>query len=221
MDIIQTQRMTQTDSPLEGNSKKITLMEKEIQPYLDLFMEQFAQMGAEAKKFTRSILSVEKYEKKEFVFKSGEVQKDIGFVCRGLVRKYYVDNRGNKLTTGFISEKGYATDYPSFIRQKPSKYYIECLEPSIIIKMTYEKLQEAYQQHKDSEMYGRLVAEKVLTRETDRVESFLFETAEERYLNFIDQNKEISNRISLTHLASYLGIERQSLSRIRSKLAKN
>jgi CRP/FNR family transcriptional regulator len=195
-------------------------MEKEIQHYFDLFMEQFTQMGVEAKKFTRSILIIKEYDKKEFVFKSDEVQKNIGYVSQGLLRKYYVDDKGNKITTGFISEKDYATDYPSFIRQKPTKYHIECLEKSIIIEMSYEKLQEAYQKHKDSEMYGRLIAEKVLTRETDRIESFLFETAEERYLNFINQNKGIINRISLSHLSSYLGIKRQSLSRIRSKIAK-
>lgn len=195
-------------------------MEKEKQHYFDLFMEQFTQMDVEAKKFTRSILIIKEYDKKEFVFKSGEVQKNIGYVSQGLLRKYYVDDKGNKITTSFISEKGYSTDYPSFVRQKPTKYHIECLEKSIIIEMSYEKLQEAYQKHKDSEMYGRLIAEKVLTRETDRIESFLFETAEERYLNFINQNKGIINRISLSHLSSFLGIKRQSLSRIRSKIAE-
>ena len=69
-------------------------------------------------------------------------------------------------------------------------------------------------------MYGRLIAEHVLTVQTDRVESFLFENAEERYLNFIEQNRDIINRISLSHLASHLGIERQSLSRIRSRIAR-
>lgn len=196
-------------------------MEKEANTYLNLFMEQFPLLSPEAKKFTRSILTLERYDKKEFLFRSGEVQKEVCYICQGFIRKYYINEKGSEIITGFSSENDYATDYPSFLRQKPSKYHIECLEPSIIVKMPYEKLQEAYRKHKDSEMYGRLVAEKVLTRETDRVESFLFESAEERYLNFIDQNKEISNRISLTHLASFLGIERQSLSRIRSKLAKN
>lgn len=195
-------------------------MEKEFQPYFDLFMQQFPQMDLEAKKFTRSILIIKKYDKKEFLFKSGEVQKEIGYVCQGLMRKYYINEKGNKITTGFINEKGYATDYPSFIRQIPSKYYIECLEPSMVVKMPYDKVQEAYRKYKDSEMYGRLIAEIVLTRETDRVESFLFENAEERYLKFMDQNKDIINRISLSHLSSYLGIERQSLSRIRTNIAK-
>lgn len=195
-------------------------MEKEIQHYFDLFMKQFPHLNPEAKKFTRSILIIKSYNRKEYLFKSGEVQKELGYVCEGLMRKFYVNEKGKKITTGFTSENEYATDYPSFLRQKPSKYYIECLEPSVIIKMPYDKLQEAYFKYKANEMYGRIMAEKVLTRETDRVESFLFQSAEEKYLNFIDQNKNIFNRISLSHLSSYLGIERQTLSRIRSKIAK-
>lgn len=195
-------------------------MEKEIQPYFDLFMEQFPLLSLEAKQYTRSSLTIGKYKKQEFLYKSGEIQKEVGFVCEGLLRKYYINEKGSEIITGFISEKNYATDYPSFLRQKPSNYHIQCLEKTIIVNLPYEKLQKAYSSHKGNEMYGRLVAEKVLTRETDRVESLLFENAEERYLNFIAANKDLMNRISLTHLASYLGMERQSLTRIRSKLAK-
>ncbi len=97
---------------------------------------------------------------------------------------------------------------------------MECLEPCIIIALKYKDIQEGYDKFKSNERYGRLIAEKVLTIQTDRVESFLFETAEERYLNFIKDHPGLINRISLTHLSSYLGIERQSLSRIRSKIAK-
>lgn len=196
-------------------------MKNKEEYYFEMFMEQFSQMGSEPKKFTREILNIKQFDKKEFVFECGEVQKEIGFICKGLARKYYIDDKGNQITTGFISEKQYVTDYPSFIRQKKTKYYIECLESSIIVMLPYEKLQEAYRNYKDSEMYGRLVAEYVLTREIDRVESFLFKTAEERYLNFISQNQNIMHRISLTHLSSFLGIKRQSLTRIRSKLLKS
>lgn len=214
-------RIIQHKNKLKIQTKiNMTETEKIKKSYFDLFMEQFPSLSLEAKKFTRSFLTIEYYKKREFLFKRGEVQKEIGYVCEGLLRKFYVNEKGSEIITGFSKEKEYATDYPSFLRQKPSKYYLQFLEPSVIVKIPHNKLQEAYQLHKGNEMYGRLAAEKVLTRETDRVESLLFETAEERYLNFLEKNKNIINRISLTHLASYLGIERQSLSRIRSNLAK-
>ena len=195
-------------------------MKQDFKKYIESYIELFPDLNSEEVAFLKSYLTIEEYSKKNFLFKSGEVQKEIGFICKGLLRRYYINEKGNKITTGFINENKYATDYPAFIRQIPSKYFIECLEPSIIIKLPYDKIQEGYDKFKRSEMYGRLIAEYVLTVQTDRVESFLFKNAEERYLDFIQQNKDIINRISLSHLASYLGIERQSLSRIRSKLTK-
>lgn len=195
-------------------------MEQEFKEYIQAYLKLFPDLNSEELSFVSSYLTIEKYAKKDFLFKSGEVQKEVGFVCKGLLRRYYINDEGNKITTGFINENKYATDYPAFIRQKPSKYFIECLEPSVIIKLSYDKIQEGYRKFKVSEMYGRLIAEYVLTVQTDRVESFLFENAEERYLNFMKNNQDIINRISLSHLASHLGIKRQSLSRIRSKIAK-
>jgi hypothetical protein len=64
------------------------------------------------------------------------------------------------------------------------------------------------------------VAEEVVVMQQSRIESFLFENAEQRYLNFISGNPNLFNRISLTYLSSYLGIERQSLSRIRKYLTQ-
>ncbi len=195
-------------------------MKQEFKKYIDSYIELFSDFNSEEVAFLKSYLTIEAYSKKDFLFKSGEVQKEIGFVCKGLLRRYYINEKGNKITTGFVNENKYATDYPAFIRQIPTKYFIECLEPSVIIKLPYHKIQEGYNKFKSSEMYGRLIAEHVLTVQTDRVESFLFKNAEERYIEFIENNKDIANRISMSHLASLLGIERQSLSRIRSKLAK-
>jgi CRP/FNR family transcriptional regulator, anaerobic regulatory protein len=63
------------------------------------------------------------------------------------------------------------------------------------------------------------MAEEILKMQQSRIESFLFLTAEERYLDFTMQNPDLFNRVSLTHLSSYLGIERQTLTRVRQKLA--
>lgn len=195
-------------------------LKEEYQAYYQTYLKSFPGLSAEEIDFVRAHLTIQAYRKKEFLFECGQVQKEIGFVCKGLLRRYYINVKGKKITTSFINEHKYATDYPAFIQQKPTKYFIECLEPSVIIKLPYTTIQEGYKRFKNSEKYGRLIAEQVLSIQTDRVESFLFETAEERYLNFINENKEIINRISLSHLSSYLGIERQSLSRIRNKIAR-
>ena len=142
----------------------------------------------------------------------------MGFVYQGLLKSYYVDQQGKNTTISFIPEATYASDYPSFIQQKPSKYYIEALEPTVMVNLPYGVIQEAYKNYKNFEKYGRRIAESILLKKQDRIESFLFEKAEERYNRFIQSNPNILTRISISDLSSYLGIERQSLTRIRKKL---
>jgi CRP-like cAMP-binding protein len=166
-----------------------------------------------------SKLTLKELKKKAIFLQSDKVQKSIGFIAKGLVRSFFIDNEGNEITVGFYAEGDYATHYPAFITQKPSRYTIQCLEPTSMVCLSFEDMQWIYQQLPVFEKYGRLVAEEILKRQQSRIESFIFQTAEDRYLDFIKHSPTLFNRISLSQLCSYLGIERQTLTRIRQKLA--
>lgn len=165
-------------------------------------------------------LTISKLKTKHFYLHADSVQREIGFVCSGLLRAFYIDNNGNDVTVNFIKEGKYATHYPAFINQKPSKYAFQCLEPSIIVNLSYVHLQECSEKLSSIDHYIRLVVEEEFTIQQKRVEGFLFDNAETRYLNFIKENPDLFNRVSLSYLCSYLGIERQSLTRIRKNLAQ-
>lgn len=166
-----------------------------------------------------STLAIKELKKKDLFLESGKVQKAIGFIAKGLVRSFFIDHDGVERTVGFYPEGDYATHYPAFIIQQPSRYSIQCLEPTTIVCLSFKDMQLIYQQSPGFEKYGRLVAEEILKRQQARIESFIFQTAEERYLDFVEQHPSLFNRISLSQLCSYLGIERQTLTRIRQKLA--
>lgn len=166
-----------------------------------------------------SKLTVKELKKKELFLHSGKIQKSIGFIAKGLVRSSFIDKDANEITVGFYSEGDYATHYPAFIPRRPSLYSIQCLEPTTMVCLSFEDMQWVYQQLSGFEKYGRLVAEEILKRQQARIESFIFQTAEERYVDFVEQHPTLFNRISLSQLCSYLGIERQTLTRIRQKLA--
>lgn len=168
--------------------------------------------------FILSKVSITKIKSKTFYLKAGRIQESLGFVYSGLLRSYYLTDDGKEITTAFLSENNTATDYRSFIQQTPSKFYIKTLEPCILINLSYNSLQECYSKFKTFEKYGRLIAEYLLNKRQNKIESFLFENAEQRYLNFIKDNPSLLNRITLTHLSSFLGIERQSLTRIRKNI---
>lgn len=194
-------------------------MEKEAKAYyLNSFQRLCSKANARDLEFLESGLSVSELNAKHYYIHANALQHQIGFVYKGLVRSYYVDANGDDITVKFIRENSYATDYTAFIGRTPSKYYFQCIEPTVFVNLSYDHIQEGYDRFPTIERYGRLIAEQVLVLQQKRIEGFLFETAEERYLDFINENPDLFNRVSLSHLSTYLGIERQSLTRIRKKI---
>ena len=194
-------------------------MTEAINNFLQSFQSLCPEITEEELDFIKSGTLISVYKKKEFYLDKTAVQKSIGFVYNGLIRCFYLNNSGKEITTNFIKEGEYATDYAAFLRQEKTMYCFECLEDCILTSLSFETLQHGYNKYKTSEKIGRLIAEKVVEIRSKRLDSFLFNTAEERYLDFISAKPDLFNRVSLTHLSSYLGIERQSLSRIRKKIS--
>ena len=193
-------------------------MENVIQLYLNSYKKINPKLTDEELDFVKSTISILKLKKKQILIRENEIQYSIAFIYSGLVRSYFINENGKEINNSFFSENEFVTDYLSFIKQQKTKYTFECLEDCTLISIPFETVETASDKYKNFANFGRKIAEWALENRTKKYESFLYETAEERYLRFIDENKSILNRISLSHLASYLGIERQSLSRIRSRI---
>lgn len=188
--------------------------------YLNAVRTLCPNVSHTALNYLKSGLRVVELQPKHFFIHANVIQQEIGFVFQGLIRAFYIDNQGNEITVNFVQENRYATHYTAFITRTPGKYYFQCIEPTILVNLSYDHIQTGYDKFPDIERYGRLIAEEVLKFQQKRIESFLFDTAEQRYLDFIKENPDLFNRISLSHLSSFLGMERQTLTRIRQKLAK-
>jgi len=189
-----------------------------FQRYLDSYKIVCPNLTKEELNFIAERITISELKNKTFYLKKDQVQNEMSFLYQGLLRSFYIDEKGNQITIQFIKEDEYIADYSAFITQKPTKFYIQCLEPCILVNISFLTIQDAYLNFKNFENYGRKIAEAILVNKQNRIESFLFQNAESRYLNFLKQNPSLINRISITHLCSFLGIERQSLTRIRKKL---
>lgn len=165
-------------------------------------------------------INIQRLSTKTTIISEGERQKYIYFLVEGLVRGYYVNLNGDIIHIRFISNNGWVTHYSALLTGSTSKYTFECLEESIVLALPFENIQNGYTFSKNIIQLGRLIAEEVLIYQQKRIESFQFLNAEQRYLQFVEENPDLFNRISLTHLSSFLGIQRQSLTRIRHNLAK-
>ena len=163
-------------------------------------------------------LQTKRFPAKEHFLTEEKVCTEIGFINKGCFRTYYLAD-GKEINTRFVFENDFVVDYDSFLEVKPSRYFIEALENSEIVTFNLQALLNAYDQSRNWERFGRIMAEQSYKLTTSRVESFLFLNGEQRYLDLLKKEPQIFDRIPLYHIASYLGMERESLSRLRKKIA--
>ncbi len=176
-------------------------------------------IGEEEWDFIAENSSVISLKRKANLFEEGQIQKHIGFINRGLIREYFIDKDGNENTVWFFQENSFVTDYSPFLRNSPTKNTFSCLEPTEVVLLPREIVLQSYDRYPALDRFGRLIAEKVLIQLQERIDGFHFLSAEERYLKYINAYPDLFQRISLTHLSTFLGIKRPSLSRIRKNLS--
>jgi len=157
--------------------------------------------------------------KGNFYNKQNVVCKDLGIVTKGIFRVYYVDpSTDEEKNIFFFSEKQFIVSFRSFIYQSPCNYYIEALEDSEILYISFEDLQNLYRTYQPWERFGRVLAEYFFSQSQGRTEDLLFLSHEDRYVNLLKEHNGIVQRVQSYHLASYLGIKNPSLSRIRKRI---
>lgn len=164
-------------------------------------------------------LKIKQYPKGSNFVVEGQISNEIGFISKGAFRIYYLID-GKEVNGNFFFEHEFVVEYQSFLLQRPSKYFIEAMEDSEVITFTSTQLHNNYNISQNWERFGRIIAEKLFIDATERTESFLFLTGEQRYLNLLKRRPKIFERVPLYHIASHLGIERESLSRLRKKILK-
>lgn len=159
------------------------------------------------------------YKKGEFYNQYHNVCKYLGFIISGVFRIYRFDERSaTERNMLFFTSEQFMTPYKSFFSQLSCEYYTESMTKSDIMYIHYDHLQHLYQSSPAWERFGRIYAESALNTVMSNTEGFLFKSAEERYKELLEQHPDIFEAVPLYHIASHLGIEPPSLSRIRKRL---
>ena len=157
---------------------------------------------------------------KEYFLKEGQICKEMAFIEKGELRMFYITEEGKEINVEFFFENNFVASYQSFLHQTKSKYYIQAISDCELVTISHKTLQNAYANSPYWQKFGRIVAEKVFILAEQRTEGFLFYNAENRYLNLLKNRPVVFEKIPLYHIASYLGIEPESLSRLRKKIYK-
>lgn len=175
----------------------------------------YPEMTVEGRKMLEEILICRKLEKGELLIKEGQVCREIVLVGKGMMRQFYYKN--NKDVTEHFSYEGCVLlCIESTFKQEPTRLMAEALEPSIVYLLPFDLLLELTEKSWEINMFYRKSLEASLILSQIKADSWRFETARERYNMLMRNHPEVIKRAPLSHIASYLLMTPETLSRVRS-----
>lgn len=189
-----------------------TLLRENIAKHIHLTDEEFEQFSAP--------FYLQKVQKRQMLLREGEICKFEGFVNKGCLRVFYLDESGIENVLYFAIEGWWITDIDSFTNQSPSILNIEALEDSEILMISYPYKSILYDTLPKVEKLYRIMTQKTHAALQRRMISSLSKTADKRYLEFVTKYPQLEQRLSQQQVAAYLGISHEFLSKIRKKVAK-
>lgn len=150
----------------------------------------------------------------------GSVDHQFFFIAEGLLRVYTLGDDGREASKGFIGANAFGGPLAAFMLGMPSLYGVEALEDTTILAARYGDLFALYDRHPVFDRFGRKCMEALVVHKELRERIALHETARERYAAFVKHFPDLADRVPGYHVASYLGMTPESLSRIRTALAR-
>ena len=145
--------------------------------------------------------------------------KYMGFILEGIFRVYrFHEQSGAEKNMFFFTKDQFMCSFKGFFGPDDCEYFTQSLTPSRILCIHYDALQHLYRTSPHWSCFGRMFAESALHTTVTNSEAVMLKTPEERYLELSSAQPDVLNSVPLYHIASYLGIEPPSLSRIRKRL---
>ena len=167
----------------------------------------------------KSFFIPKRVRKRQYILNAGDVCQYITFVEKGLLRSFAIDDDGHEHVVQFASEGWWISDVGSFVSGKDALYNIEALEDSELLHLTRQAMDELLIQLPVMERFFRLLMQNNIIALQRRVIAYMSLSAEEKYLKLMEVAPNIMNRASQQHIASYLSVTPETLSRIRKKVS--
>lgn len=162
-----------------------------------------------------SILTRKEYKKDEMILDEGQTSRYIYIIEKGMIRQFYYKD-GRDITEHFSCEGNIATCLESLFLQKPTHLLVQALEPSTIFLLDYDKWKKLCDEVPEINQLYRAVMEYKLVVSQQKADSWRFENSRERYDRFCKEFPSVSRRASVAHIASYLLMTPETLSRVRA-----
>jgi CRP-like cAMP-binding protein len=159
-------------------------------------------------------------KKGEFFVRQGKICRQIAFINNGTLRIFYINDKAKEITSCFCTKNSMATSYKSFILQDPSMLSIQALEDTQLFVIDFDNLQKLYSTSMAWQNIGRQIAEREYFVMEQYASVLSNESAKKKYLRLLNEQPEVLQKASVEDIATYLGVTRRTLSRIRQEVAR-
>ena len=185
-----------------------------VKPFFD-YIRKFVEISEE--EFHQHIypyIVIRKYTKKQIITEAGQIENYVNFIARGLVRKYYKKGK-DEINTQISFEGHIIHSQESFHSRTPSEYFVETIEPTVLISITYDDLERIYARSTKMEHLGRLIITYTMVIKDRWQMQQVMHSPRERFIRFVNHNPELLQRVPQKYLASYLNIKPETFSRFK------
>lgn len=183
------------------------------------YIQEKVDINADQIELLKSFFTQKKLGRKEFLLKEGEICKNLAFVSKGILKSYILDERGNERINLFAFEGWWISDFNSFLHQEKAFLNIDAIEESELLLLSRENYEELTLKIPIMDRYFRILYQNSLVTKDYRLVISNNFTAEEKYLQLVESNPNITQKLSHALIASYLGLSPETVSRIRKKIS--
>ncbi|MGB2273803.1 MAG: Crp/Fnr family transcriptional regulator [Flavicella sp.] len=187
------------------------------QPLLD-YIRTYIDLNAEEEALLLSKITTRNYLKNQFIVQQGDVCKHINFILSGCARTFHVDASGHEHVVFFSVENWWTSDLCSFLGKSPADFNIQCVEPTQLVQFEKETLEQLYNEIPKLERLFRKITERGFVASQKRIVRNFSLDAKARYVIFKNTYPQIEQRVPQYMIASYLGISKEFLSKIKKQL---
>jgi len=185
------------------------------------YLLQFDSLNKQQIDLINSLLIFKQYKEGEYFLEAGRISNQVGFILDGVFRVCYYNNNGEEITRYFLQENKFIVDINSYNTGIPSSEYIQSVTDSSIVIISEKSMKELSKTIIIWDSIISKITAKALSEKVTRVSLMMPQDASERYDFFLENFPNIANRVPLHYIASYIGVTKSSLSRLRRTTMRN